>query len=147
VSDDEIARIGRGLVALTGKVGRLAALVESMAQPASATGSSERGVLHALLDAIDALHAAAEAAPPDVGEGLRVAAGRAEAALRAEGLSPVPTAGPFDPSRHHAIARAPAPNAALVGTIARVHAAGWARGDALVRPALVTVYADPEEQA
>lgn len=48
----------------------------------------------------------------------------------------------FDPDLHDALTSVPAPDAASSGTIAEVYQAGFKRGDRLVRPARVVVYAE-----
>jgi molecular chaperone GrpE len=49
---------------------------------------------------------------------------------------------PFDPDRHEALTAIPTPEGAEPGTIADVFAAGFVRGERLIRPARVVVYAD-----
>lgn len=50
----------------------------------------------------------------------------------------------FDPDLHEALTSVPAPDAEAAGTIADVYQAGFTRGDRLVRPARVVVYAEQE---
>jgi GrpE len=66
---------------------------------------------------------------------------RLDQELAAVGVLPVSPLGErFDPSVHAAEGAQPTSDAALVGTIARVDAPGWADRGAPLRPASVTVY-------
>lgn len=50
----------------------------------------------------------------------------------------------FDPDLHEALTTVPAPDPERAGTIADVYQAGFKRGDRLVRPARVVVYAEQD---
>jgi molecular chaperone GrpE len=71
---------------------------------------------------------------------VREALERQLAALGVERTGAVGEA--FDPDRHEALTAVPAPAGVEPGTIADVFAAGFVRGERLVRPARVVVYGD-----
>jgi molecular chaperone GrpE (heat shock protein) len=133
-SDDQgIARLGRGLVQVHTRLGRVLELLEG-SRPSD-------DLLPTLLDAVDAMEAAADASGASVARGLRAAVARTEDALRGRGYRPVATTGPIDPLHHRVIATAPAPSSDEAGCIAKTHRTGWLLGDELVRAAHVTAYA------
>jgi hypothetical protein len=66
---------------------------------------------------------------------------RLDRALREAGVCPVEPMGErFDPARHEAGGTVPAPDAALIGTVAAVEAPGYTDRGVPLRPPVVTVY-------
>lgn len=92
-------------------------------------------------DDLDRAREAAEAAGVDgVREGIELVRKRFLAALAKHGVEPIDAAGqPFDPARHDAVATVDVDDPALDGAVARVMRAGYARGDRVLRPAMVAV--------
>ena len=139
MSDDTtkaLASLGKGLQSLHLKVGRLTDAVQALSAPQSSTAD----LTPALLDLLDAVYAAAGAAPAEVAQGLRIAAGAATDALAREGVTPIPSEGAVDPAHHQVIATLPAPVADKHGHIAIVHRQGWVRRGQPLRTAQVTAY-------
>lgn len=56
---------------------------------------------------------------------------------------PVQTGDPFDPDLHVVCHARPAPTPEYLGTVATVHASGWATTTDVLRPADVELYVDP----
>ena len=97
-----------------------------------------------LLPAIDnldrALTAAADsAAAAELTAGIKLVYDEILAALGRAGIEPFsPQGEPFDPQQHEAVAQQPAPEAEP-GTIVEVYQCGYRLGDAVLRPARVSV--------
>jgi molecular chaperone GrpE (heat shock protein) len=137
--DEELSRLGRGMVQMNLRLGRVLSLLESRDPPGTA------GSLAALLDLIDGVDQSLRALPPgDVATGLGLALARALDALAEMGLQPIGE-GAFDPQLHHAVLAEP--DAARAGQVARTLRRGWQRdGDppTVLRPAHVAVWRAPE---
>jgi molecular chaperone GrpE len=96
-----------------------------------------------LLPAIDnldrALAAAGATASEDLASGIKLVYDEILAAFARAGIEPFsPQGEPFDPQEHEAVAQQPAPEAEP-GTIVEVYQRGYRLGDAVLRPARVSV--------
>ena len=67
----------------------------------------------------------------------------ASAQARSVLVLPVQTGDPFDPDLHVMCHARPAPAPEYLGTVANVHASGWATTTDVLRPADVELYVDP----
>lgn len=85
----------------------------------------------------------AEGDADSIKEGVRITLDRFDSILEGEEVEPVDTS-EFDPERHEAVARIPAPDVDA-GDIVEVHRQGFERGDRVIRPARVTVAEEDEE--
>jgi molecular chaperone GrpE len=111
-----------------------------------AAAAQTRGVIkltRELLPAIDnldrALAAAADAASAELSAGIKLVHDELVAALGRVGIEPFyPEGEPFDPQYHEAVAQLPAPGTAP-GTVLEVYQRGYRLGDAVIRPARVSV--------
>jgi molecular chaperone GrpE (heat shock protein) len=113
----QISALGKGLIQINTKLGRLTQLVEG---PRSAGPD----VLEPLLDLISALDDALRSRPD---AGIRVARDAAIDALAARDIVPVPDRGPFDARHHAAVGEAPGE---VPGQVAETVRRGWLkRGD------------------
>jgi len=96
-----------------------------------------------LLPAIDnldrALAAASTTAAEELASGIKLVHDEILAAFGRAGIEPFsPEGEPFDPQEHEAVAQQPAPDAEP-GTIVEVYQRGYRLGDAVLRPARVSV--------
>ena len=90
-----------------------------------------------------ALQAAEDADPATLVPGIKAVLESLERSLAALDIERVGEVGDaFDPDVHEALTAMPTDDANRKGTIAQVYEAGFTRGDRLVRPARVVVYAD-----
>jgi molecular chaperone GrpE len=111
-----------------------------------AAAAQTRGVIRLtreLLPAIDnldrALAAADAAAAGELAAGIKLVYDELLAALGRAGIEPFsPVGEPFDPQHHEAVAQLPAPGVEP-GTIIEVYQRGYRLGDAVLRPARVSV--------
>ena len=111
-----------------------------------AAAAQTRGVSKlalALLPAIDnldrALAAADTTAAVELAAGIKLVHDEILAALGRAGIEPFsPQGEPFDPQEHEAVAQLPAPEAEP-GTVLEVYQRGYRLGDAVLRPARVSV--------
>lgn len=105
--------------------------------------SAVLSVLNVYDDLTRALAVADEDDPAKILPGVRAVRETLERDLGTLDIERVGKAGePFDPDHHEALTSVPAPDPAHAGTIAEVYQAGFKRGDRLIRPARVVVYAD-----
>jgi molecular chaperone GrpE len=111
-----------------------------------AAAAQTRGVIkltRELLPAIDnldrALAAASAAEAGELTSGIKLVHDELVAALGRAGIEPFsPEGEQFDPQHHEAVAQQPAPGAEP-GTIVEVYQRGYRLGDAVIRPARVSV--------
>ena len=99
-------------------------------------------VLDDLERALEAAHAHEEA---KLEEGVELVHRQLEQVLEREGLSPVETAGKFDPHVHEALLTQP--SAADEGDVIEVLQKGYRLGDRVLRPARVVVAGPREDRA
>lgn len=105
---------------------------------------SRRALLVSFLDVLDnidrALAAAADRPEDPLAKGVSLVAQQFLGVLEGLGVTRVdPLGSPFDPSRHEAVATAPAGNGVPVGQIVGVIRPGYVMGDEVLRPAMVAV--------
>jgi molecular chaperone GrpE len=110
-------------------------------QAAQARGKA--AVAHEVIDAVDNLERALEAAQADDGEGLRAGVemvlGGLRETLARNGVEAVDPAGEkFDPNRHEALSTQPAEGVES-GVVVEVMQKGYTLGEQLIRPARVVV--------
>jgi molecular chaperone GrpE len=96
-----------------------------------------------LLPAVDnldrALEAAGTATPEELAAGVKLVHDEILAAFARAGIEPFsPEGEPFDPQQHEAVAQQPAPGAEP-GSVVEVYQRGYRLGDAVLRPARVSV--------
>jgi molecular chaperone GrpE len=111
-----------------------------------AAAAQSRGVIklaRELLPAIDnldrALAAAGTTSETDLTAGIQLVRDELVAALGRAGIDPFsPEGEPFDPQHHEAVAQLPAAGAEP-GTVLEVYQRGYRLGDAVIRPARVSV--------
>jgi molecular chaperone GrpE len=97
-----------------------------------------------VLDHLDIALQHAEADPRTIIPGIEQVRSQAERVLALLGFEPLGAAGePFDPQRHEA-AEVVRDSDAPPGTVVRVLRPGYAKGDRLLRPAVVAVSAPPD---
>ena len=107
--------------------------------------SAVLSVLHVYDDLSRALQVADEEDPAKILPGVRAVREALERNLGTLDIQRVGEVGDaFDPDLHEALTSVPSPDEASSGTIADVYQAGFKRGDRLVRPARVVVYAEQE---
>ena len=107
--------------------------------------SAVLNVLNVYDDLSRALQVADEEDPGKILPGVRAVRETLERNLGTLDIQRVGEVGePFDPDLHEALTSVPAQGDARAGTIADVFQAGFRRGERLVRPARVVVYADQE---
>ncbi|GAA0744246.1 nucleotide exchange factor GrpE [Dactylosporangium roseum] len=98
-----------------------------------------------VLDHLDLALQHAEADPVTIVAGVRHVREQAQRVLSLLGFQPIGTVGePFDPKLHEA-AEVVEDTAVPPGTVARVLLPGYAKGDRLLRPAVVAVSAAPQQ--
>ena len=109
----------------------------------SGVDSAVLSVLNVYDDLSRALQVADEEDPAKILPGVRAVREGLERNLGTLDIERVGAVGDdFDPDLHEALTSVPAPDAEHAGTIAEVYQAGFKRGDRLVRPARVVVYAE-----
>jgi molecular chaperone GrpE len=105
------------------------------------------GLLRALLDAVDAIDRAREAAPPALRDGLRLISEALLAAAAREGVRPIASVGaPFDPKLHEAISVVPKGDAPA-GQVVAEQRRGYLWSERVLRPAQVLVAGAPDDDA
>jgi molecular chaperone GrpE len=115
-------------------------------------GAEEQALLDTIgfLDDLERALAAAHETKADAAwvKGIELVAQRMRDSLARAGVTAVsPVSEPFDPRFHEALIELPAPENTAAGTVLHVERTGYRRGDRVLRPARVTVAAEPTRKA